>query len=32
MLPLNYHERVYAGVLVKIIGVYLGRTFEGWSY
>ncbi len=28
----NYVERVYAGVLGKIIGVYLGRPFEGWSY
>jgi len=25
-------ERVYAGVLGKIIGVYLGRPFEGWHY
>jgi ADP-ribosylglycohydrolase len=31
-LPTNYVERVYAGVLGKIIGVYLGRPFEGWSY
>lgn len=31
-LPSNYSERVYAGVLGKIIGVYLGRPFEGWSY
>jgi ADP-ribosylglycohydrolase len=31
-LPNNYDERVYAGVLGKIIGVYLGRPFEGWSY
>lgn len=31
-LPLNYIERVYAGVLGKIIGVYLGRPFEGWPY
>src|SRR5215213_327934 len=30
--PHNYVERVYAGVLGKIIGVYLGRPFEGWSY
>lgn len=30
--PLDYTERVYAGVLGKIIGVYLGRPFEGWSY
>ncbi len=31
-LPQDYFERVYAGVLGKIIGVYLGRPFEGWSY
>ncbi len=31
LLP-DYVERVYAGVLGKIIGVYLGRPFEGWSY
>jgi ADP-ribosylglycohydrolase len=31
-LPANYVERVYAGVLGKIIGVYLGRPFEGWTY
>lgn len=31
-LPKDYVERVYAGVLGKIIGVYLGRPFEGWSY
>lgn len=31
-LPKDYLERVYAGVLGKIIGVYLGRPFEGWSY
>ena len=29
-LPSDYEERVYAGVLGKIIGVYLGRPFEGW--
>ena len=28
---MDYEERVYAGVLGKIIGVYLGRPFEGWS-
>jgi len=28
----KYLERVYAGVLGKIIGVYLGRPFEGWEY
>lgn len=27
----EYLERVYAGVLGKIIGVYLGRPFEGWT-
>ena len=31
-LPVDYVERVYAGVLGKIIGVYLGRPFEGWTY
>ncbi len=31
-IPKDYAERVYAGVLGKIIGVYLGRPFEGWSY
>lgn len=31
-LPPDYAERVYAGILGKIIGVYLGRPFEGWSY
>jgi ADP-ribosylglycohydrolase len=31
-LPPDYVERVYAGVLGKIIGVYLGRPFEGWAY
>ena len=30
-IPPDYEERVYAGVLGKIIGVYLGRPFEGWS-
>jgi ADP-ribosylglycohydrolase len=30
--PPDYAERVYAGVLGKIIGVYLGRPFEGWSH
>ncbi len=32
MIPADYGERVYAGVLGKIIGVYLGRPFENWSY
>ncbi len=31
-LPMDYEARVYAGVLGKIIGVYLGRPFEGWTY
>jgi ADP-ribosylglycohydrolase len=31
-IPNDYAERVYAGVLGKIIGVYLGRPFEGWTY
>lgn len=31
-LPSDYEERVYAGVLGKIIGVYLGRPFEGWDH
>ena len=30
--PLDYAERVYAGVLGKIVGVYLGRPFEGWTH
>ncbi|XBH21375.1 ADP-ribosylglycohydrolase family protein [Jonesiaceae bacterium BS-20] len=28
----DYLERTYAGVLGKIIGVYLGRPVEGWPY
>ena len=31
-LPDDYAERVYAGVLGKLIGVYLGRPFEGWTH
>lgn len=31
-LPPDYLERVYAGVLGKLIGVYLGRPFEGWTH
>jgi len=31
-LPSDYPERVYAGVLGKLIGVYLGRPFEQWSH
>jgi ADP-ribosylglycohydrolase len=32
MLPSDYAERVYAGVLGKIVGVYLGRPFEQWTH
>ncbi len=28
----EYIERVYSGILGKIIGVYLGRPCEGWTY
>jgi len=28
----DYKNDIYAGVLGKIIGVYLGRPIEGWSY
>ncbi|KAI0179656.1 ADP-ribosylation/Crystallin J1 [Hypoxylon sp. FL1284] len=31
-LPEDYLERVYAGVLGKFVGVYLGRPFEGWTH
>src|SRR5512140_3345892 len=31
-IPPDYLERTYAGVLGKMIGVYLGRPFEGWTY
>jgi ADP-ribosylglycohydrolase len=31
-IPSDYVERVYAGVLGKIIGVYLGRPFEQWPH
>jgi ADP-ribosylglycohydrolase len=31
-LPPDYSERVYAAVLGKIIGVYLGRPFEQWTH
>lgn len=29
-LPANQLERVYAGVIGKVVGVYLGRPVEGW--
>ena len=32
MSVVKYRDRIYAGVLGKIIGVYLGRPVEGWSY
>lgn len=31
-LPPDYLERVYAGVLGKLVGVYMGRPFEGWTH
>ena len=31
-VPVDYEERVYAGVLGKLIGVYLGRPVEAWSH
>lgn len=31
-LDAAYEERVYAGILGKLIGVYLGRPVEGWAY
>ena len=31
-LPSDYPQRAYAAVLGKLIGVYLGRPFEGWTY
>ena len=31
-LPSDYIERVYAGVLGKMIAVHLGGPIEGWSY
>ena len=31
-VPADHFERVYAGVLGKMIGVYLGRPVEGWSF
>ena len=31
-LPPDYLRHVYAGVLGKLVGVYLGRPFENWTY
>ncbi|KAF1993292.1 ADP-ribosylglycohydrolase [Amniculicola lignicola CBS 123094] len=31
-LPDGYLHKIYAGVLGKLIGVYLGRPFENWTY
>lgn len=31
-LPDDYLNRAYAGVLGKLIGVYVGRPFEGWTH
>ena len=31
-VPHDYESRVYAGVLGKLIGVYLGRPFENWTH
>src|SRR6202166_902523 len=31
-LPPDYLDRAYAAVLGKLIGVYLGRPFENWTY
>ena len=31
-LPPDYLERAYAAVLGKLIGVYLGRPFENWTF
>ncbi|RFU47610.1 ADP-ribosylglycohydrolase family protein [Paraburkholderia sp. DHOC27] len=31
-LQQDYLERVYAGVLGKLIGVFLGRPFENWTH
>ena len=28
----KYKQQIYAGVLGKMIGVYLGRPVEGWPY
>ncbi|KAH8682038.1 ADP-ribosylation/Crystallin J1 [Xylariales sp. PMI_506] len=30
--PPDYLERVYSGVLGKLVGVYVGRPFENWTH
>lgn len=32
MLDVTIREKIYVGVLGKLIGVYLGRPVEGWAY
>lgn len=32
MSIMDYREQIYAGVLGKLIGVYMGRPVEGWPY
>jgi hypothetical protein len=32
MIPDDYLDRVYAGVLLMMIAAYFGRPFEGRSY
>jgi len=31
-IPVTMKSGLYAGVLGKVIGVYLGSPIEGWSY
>ncbi len=31
-VPADHAERTYAGCLGKVLGVYLGRPFEGWTH
>ncbi len=30
-IPADYEQKVYAGLLGKVVGVYMGRPIEGWS-
>ena len=32
MAVTQFRNQIYSGVLGKLIGVYLGRPVEGWSY